>query len=467
MASPAEVRKIFTLSQVAQSIEKALAECYTGAYWIQAEIIRLNHYSRSGHCYPDLVEKRAGKVVAQFRGVIWQRDFARISAQFERTLHEPLRDGIKILLLASVKYNPQYGLTLHIADIDPAFTLGDLEREKQETWQRLQQEGLLTRNQRRPMPLLPQRVAVVSVETSRGYADFIQVLAEAERRYGYRFFYLLFPSLLQGDGAVATLVQQLARIRRVAHHFDVVAIVRGGGGDAGLACYNHYDLARAIAEFPLPVLTGIGHATNETVAEKVACQNAITPTQLAESLVRCFDQFALPLRRAEERVAELSRQRLAEATARFAAEVRLWHAATRRLLAQQQHTVQQHAQTLLQQTQFGLRREKERLRAAGETIRKESYQFCAVQAFTIGQCQHLMRKETARQLKQSQQALHDTDQRLAYLRPENVLRRGYSITLRDGKALLTAADLRPGQTLRTLLADGQILSTVISLPSDE
>ncbi len=466
MATQTESRRVFTLSQVAQSIQKALADCYTGDYWIQAELVKLNHYSRSGHSYPDLVERRDGKVMAQLRGIIWQRDYVRINAKFERVLREPLRDGIKILLLASVKFSPEHGLSLHIADIDPAFTLGDLEREKQETLQRLQREGIWARNKERPLPLLPQRIAVISVETSRGYADFQQVLAEAQHQRGYCFFYMLFPSLLQGDGAVRTLLQQLACIRQVAHHFDVVAIVRGGGGDAGLTCYNHYDLARAIAQFPLPILTGIGHATNETVAELVACQNAITPTQLAESLVRSFDQFAAPLRRAEEKIAELAPRQLSTETARFAAEVRLLHAATTRLLVGRQHAVQQHAQALLQQTRFGLRRERERLTASGEAIRKGAYQFCTVQALTIGQYQQLAGKEAARQLRQAQGALDDAEQRLAYLRPENVLRRGYSITLLDGKAVHAAADVRPGQTLRTLLANGQILSTVIPPSSD-
>src|SRR5690606_34833838 len=195
-------------------------------------------------------------------------------------------------------YDPVHGISLRILDVDAGFTLGDLEREKQETIAKLKEEGIYHQNKQLPFPLLPARIAIISVETSKGYADFLKIMDHND--YGYRFFHFLFPSLLQGERAVEAMLAQLRRIRKVQKHFDVVAIIRGGGGEVGLSCYNDYRLAKAIATFPLPVLTGIGHATNETVAEMVAYTNGITPTKIAEYLIRVFNDFSFPLEKASD-----------------------------------------------------------------------------------------------------------------------------------------------------------------------
>ena len=157
---------------------------------------------------------------------------------------------------------------------------------------------------------MPQRIAIISVETSKGYADFIKVIET--NSWNYKFFHLLFPSLLQGDKAVEDIINQLRRIEKVKEHFDVVAIIRGGGGDVGLSCYNNYKLAKEIALFPIPVITGIGHSTNETVTEMISFSNAITPTKLAEYLIQMFHNFLVPVQEAENTVIDRSRRLLSE-----------------------------------------------------------------------------------------------------------------------------------------------------------
>ena len=285
---------IFTLKEVTESIQKTLTQRYSSIFWVKAEMNKLNYYNHSGHCYPELIEKIESKLVAQIKSILWKDDYENINLNFIKVLKEPLKDGIKILFAARITFDPVYGLALRIVDIDPTFTLGDLEKEKQETIDRLKKENLFEKNKQTLMPLLPQRIAIISVQTSKGYADFIKVIDQ--NPWSYKFFYLLFPSLLQGEKAVASIILQLDRIRKVIAHFDVVAIIRGGGGDVGLSCYNNYELSKAIATFPLPVLTGIGHATNQTVAEMTAYQNAITPTKLAEFLIQKFHNFAVPLK---------------------------------------------------------------------------------------------------------------------------------------------------------------------------
>ena len=276
-------RSIFSLLEVTRSIQKTLADRYGSSFWVKAEMNKLNHYPHSGHCYPDLVEKKDGKVIAQLRSVLWKDDYLRINHSFLRLVKTPLKDGISMLFCARITFDPVHGLSLRIIDIDPAFSLGELEREKIETLEKLRAAGIFDRNKNLKIEPVPQRIAIISVETSKGYADFQKVIAN--NAWGYRFFHFLFPSVLQGDRAVESIVYQLNRIRKVISHFDAVAIIRGGGGEVGLSCFNDYELASEIALFPLPVITGIGHATNETVVEMIAYKNAITPTDLANYLL--------------------------------------------------------------------------------------------------------------------------------------------------------------------------------------
>ncbi len=209
-------KKIFTLLEVTQSIQKTIAERYKSSFWVKAEMNKLNHYSHSGHCYPELVEKQNGKVIAQMRSNLWKMDYQVINANFLRVLKEPLRDGIKILFCATIHADPVYGLNLRIIDIDPSFSLGELEREKQETIDRLKKEGIFAKNKTAPLPLLPQRIAIISVETSKGYADFLKVIEG--NSWGYKFFHMLFPALLQGDKSIGAIMNQMRNIKKVLHH---------------------------------------------------------------------------------------------------------------------------------------------------------------------------------------------------------------------------------------------------------
>lgn len=220
-------KQVFSLLEVTKSIQKTLTERYKSSFWVKAEMNKLNYYKQSGHCYPELVEKKDGKVIAQIRSCLWKDDYNRSNNNFLQILKEPLKDGIKILFQAKILFDPAYGLSLLIMNIDPSYTLGDLEREKQETINQLREENIFGRNKILKLPLLPQRIAIISVETSKGYADFLRVIET--NPWNYKFFHFLFPSLLQGDKAADSIINQLTRIKKVINHFDVVAVIRGGG----------------------------------------------------------------------------------------------------------------------------------------------------------------------------------------------------------------------------------------------
>lgn len=279
------------MKEVASSVKRTLNARYGSSFWVKAEMIKLNHYPYSGHAFPDLIEKQDDVIVAQMRAVIWSADFKRIKDKFRSCGLSDLTDGITILFRASILFDEFYGLSLRIIDIDTSFTLGEMEKQRMLCIERLKAEGIYSLNSSLSLPAVPKRFAIVSVGSSKGYNDFMQIVRKFSSRFA--IFTHLFPSLLQGEGAINSISEALDRINDVADCFDAVLIIRGGGGDVGLNCYNHYNLCRAVALCKLPVLTGIGHASNQTVAEQIAWRNFITPTDLADFLFSGFNNAYL------------------------------------------------------------------------------------------------------------------------------------------------------------------------------
>jgi len=405
---------VFSLSDVLTSIRKTIENRYKSSFWVKAEMNKLNYYSHSGHCYPDLVEKQDGRIIAQMRSVLWRDDYKRINQVFMKTLNEPLKDGIKLLLLAKISFDSAHGLNLQILDIDPDYTLGDLEREKQETIRRLREEGIFDRNKTLKMPLLPQRIAVISVETSKGYMDFLGKINN--NQWGYRLVYQLFPSLLQGEGMIPALTAQLERIRGMKDDFDVVAIIRGGGGEVGLASYNKYELAKEIAMFPLPILTGIGHITNETVAEMVAYKNLITPTDLAMYVLQSFHDFSATLKQSEQRIMFHLKRIVDGEMMRFQSLANRFRA------------------------------------AAGSVLQSYLSNLSALQGRLTDKALWKITSETV--------WLNNTEKNVNNMSPREVMRRGYSITMLNGKVVKSPAQAKSGDVLESLVFEGEIISIV-------
>lgn len=458
MAETIDGKKIFSLLEVTSSIQKTLALRYTSSFWVMAEMNKLNYYPQSGHCYPDLVEKMEGKVIAQLKSTLWRDDYNRINDRFLSVVKSPLKDGIRILFCARVTFDSMHGLALRITDIDPVFSLGELEREKQESIALLKKDGLFDLNRTLPFPLLPKRLAIISVETSKGYADFRKMIDG--NQYGYRFSYQLFPSLLQGDRAIDSILSQLGRIRKVVSHFDVVAIIRGGGGEVGLSCFNDFRLSREIARFPLPVITGIGHATNETVVEMVAYRNAITPTELAGYLLQKFHDFAVPVRRAQEILASRAAGMIADERRGFFHTMKFFRSVTTNVLLRSRHDIQSLVRELLKQSNVNLLRQEQsqaaivaRLRGSAQALRNQHHQ-------QVAQSASLMRKVTLTFIRQEKTSLENVVKTVSNMHPQNVLKRGYSITRLNGKALSAAAQVSASDIVETTLADGTIISQV-------
>jgi exodeoxyribonuclease VII large subunit len=455
-------RTIFSLLEVTTSIQKTLSERYTSSFWIKAEMNKLNHYPQSGHCYPDLVEKTNGKIVAEMRSTIWKDDFERINENFVNMLHEPLKNGINILFQAKISFNPVHGLSLRILEIDPSWTLGELEKEKQLTIEKLKREGIFNANKSLVIALLPKRIAVISVETSKGYADFRKVIVGNE--WGYTFFHMLFPAVLQGENASESILGQLEKIRTVKHHFDVVAIIRGGGGDVGLSCYNKYELAKALALFPLPVVTGIGHSTNETVAEMIAFRNTITPTELADWLIQKFHNFSVPLQNAQETIVRKVTQLMQDEKLKVVNTVRYFKSVTLSGLAQRKNEISNEIRELQQQSKYWVRQKQERhIYQNIILIESGSRQILRLRSQTIESAGNNLLNKTRNFIHGKFQIITGIEKNIELLNPVNILNRGYTITMADGKLLKTVNEVREGTLLKTILPDGNILSTTKSI----
>lgn len=438
MAEIIHNQKVFSLHEVLNSIQKTLSARYQSAYWMRAEMNKLNFYAYSGHCYPDLVEKSEGKVIAQARAIIWSADFQNINHQFKQLLKEPLKDGINILFLAKITFTAAHGLSLQILDIDPSYSLGILEKEKQETIDRLQKEGIFHKNQKLAFPLLPQRIAVISVETSKGYADFLKILNQ--NPFGYKFIQHLFPARLQGDAAVTDIARQLQKIKKTADYFDVVVIIRGGGGEVGLAAFNQYPLAKAIAGFPIPVLTGIGHATNKTISEMVAYKNAITPTECAQFLLDCFRQFEVAVQTAQQKLLRFTQLQINRQKEKLFFVLQL-------ILKNCAHAFQtQHNQ--LNQSKLFLKKQTAYI---FQTRREQLLQ--QKQLFS-GQIKNLF--------QQRKSELAQMGKNIELVSPESVLKRGFSITRFKGKVISPEGGFpETGDKIETEFLSQILTSTVI------
>lgn len=383
---------VYSLSEIAFSLHKVVERTYPQPYFIKAEILKLNFYPHSGHCYPELVEKEGNAIKAEMRAIIWAANYQRINDRFVQITGNPLKENISILCLARIEFSPKHGLALHIEDIEPTYTLGEMVKNRNAVIERLKKEGVFTRNKNLQMPLLPKRIAVISVETSKGYSDFITTLNG--NRYGYRFVTELFPSILQGDKAIVGITSRLAEIEMRQKEFDCVVIVRGGGGDVGLSCYDEYEMAHRVATFPLPVLTGIGHSTNLSVTDMVAHMYNITPTDVAFALIGYFQTFDEQVQECQGRIVEVSRRLLVDEQAKL---LRMTEAV--RMLPIVRLTEQQG--------RVGVMEEKVRL-----------------------------------------------------LHPDNILKRGFSITRHNGKVITNATTLKSGDELQTQVYEGEITSVV-------
>lgn len=468
-----------TLFELNQWIKDALSSSIPGTVWVVAEISELKE-NRNGHCYLELVEKEGNEITARARATIWSYTYRILKPYFETTTGQFFTHGLKVLVQVSVEYHPAYGLSLNIKDIDPAYTVGDMALQRKEIIERLQSEGVFDMNKELELPLVPQKIAVISSKTAAGYQDFMNQLES--NSLGIKFYTHLFEAYMQGSEAVPSIMAALDQIFEYEEFFDAVAIIRGGGATADLSSFDNYDLAFHITQFPLPVVTGIGHEKDDTIIDLVAHTRMKTPTAVAEFFISGAERFYERLIGLEEEVVQLTRETVdskqeqledfAENLHRF---VETFIHEKNRQLIKTGNSLQQQVSRFSFNKKYELNNLKHDLHSAFSIWKVETRNSIDLQKRVLKRVVHeSMLKETAsfsqlkehvkheskRFLTKEQERILRNENTVRLLNPENVLNRGYTLTLKDGKIVKSANPLQLNDEIETRFADGKIKSKI-------
>lgn len=376
------IRPHITLLELQRRIKLTLSEGFALPLWVSAEVADLK-VNYSGHCYLELIQKEEtsanGVPTAQARAVIWRSAYSRIAAYFEAETGQRLAPGIRILAQVVVNYHELYGLSLQIVEIDSTFTLGDMEQQRRQTIERLQAEGVWEMNHELPMPLLVQRLAVISSAQAAGYQDFCKELA----RIGYRYEVTLFDAFMQGASAEESIIEALCAVAARQEEFDAVVIVRGGGSTTDLNCFNAYRLSSHVAQFPLPVLTGIGHDKDQSVVDLVAHTPLKTPTAVAGWLNERMASIEGWLEGAARQLHELTVARMREAELQLEQRLGDLRQLTLECSLRAKLYLEQVERQLPEKVEQRLRQEQQRLSQATEAVESRSPQRILQLGFAI------------------------------------------------------------------------------------
>ena len=397
-------------------IKRSIRSCMPDTYWVQAELsdVRSNY---SGHCYLEFVQKdvAGNNLIAKARGTIWSNIYKMLKPYFEQETGQAFASGIKVLVQVAVEFHELYGYSLTVLDIDPTYTVGDMARKRREILRQLEEEGVIDLNKELDMPMLPQRIAVISSATAAGYGDFCNQLQNNPR--GYDFHTELFPAIMQGERVEETILTALDAINARIEEFDAVVIIRGGGATSDLSGFDTYLLAASCAQFPLPIITGIGHERDDTVIDSVAHTRVKTPTAAAEFLIAKLDKCADVLDEMSSRLMQGVRNRL------------LW--------------------------------EHRRMESLTQRIPTSAYKRISEAKYALLSARRDIQFASQSFLSMKKHRLELLQQKLNDALPEKQLARGYSITLKDGKAVKNASLLEEGDVLVTVLHQGKVESVVV------
>lgn len=419
------------LSQLQAQIKRLLATGFEAPVWIIAEIGELKVNYSSGHCYMELVEKGGANGVpkAQARAVAWRNVWAVLSSFFEGATGKPLGIGMKVMLSVSVTYHELYGLSLNIRDIDPLYTIGDLERQKQETIAKLKSDGVFDLNRESEIPMAPQRIAVISSPSAAGFQDFMNELEISP----YRFDIYLYEAIMQGHGAESSIIDALSRVVADWEEYDAVILIRGGGSQSDLSFLNSYMLCSHIAQYPLPVITGLGHDKDQSIADMVAAVALKTPTAVAGYLVARADETFAKLENLTVSVSDAVMERLSTETDRL------------RVLATE---LQSRAVKLSRGIELRLERlSGEAARRSREIIMRRSERLDAMRTL-LGERSSRVLAATRNRIEHSERLADSYD-------PQHILARGFAIVHLSGTAIRESDSVRPGDIVEITLYKGE------------
>jgi exodeoxyribonuclease VII large subunit len=424
-----------SLYELNERIKDAISVSFSQPLWVKAEISEIRE-NANGHCYLELIEKdaKSDRITVRNKATIWSFTYRMLKPYFEGATGEQLHAGMKILIACTVEYHELYGLSLNISDIDPTYTLGEVALRRQQIINQLQEEGIADMNKELDLAIVPQRIAIISSATAAGYGDFLDQLQG--NSFGYTFYHHLFPAIMQGDRSEQSLIEALDGIYRHIDRFDAVVIIRGGGATADLSCFDRYSLAAHCAQFPLPILTGIGHQRDNTILDMVAHACLKTPTAVAEFLINRMQEAYGLLEEQKENLIQL----IDEISEKHANRL---NERTRKL-----------PQLLLGRTteyKMKLERYHHQLKQASKGILNSQNQKLS------GYNQPLSALAN-RMIREQRHLMEQKELQLKYINPLTILEKGYTMTYANGKRVTNSSDIQSGDRITTAFKDGNIES---------
>lgn len=404
-----------SLYELNNLVRGVIANTFSQSFWIRAEMSDVR-VAQNGHCYLEFIEKdsKNRNIIAKARGSIWANVFRLLKAYFESETGQAFSSGLKVLVQVSVEFHELYGYSLNVHNIDPTYTLGDQARNRALILKQLEEEGVLTLNKELELPTITNRIAVISSPTAAGYEDFCNQLENNPD--GFVFYTHLFPAIMQGERTEESIISALDRVYEHADKFDAVIIIRGGGATSELSSFDSYLLAANCAQFPLPVITGIGHERDDTVLDIVAHTRAKTPTAVAEFLIKRIQSAAINMYELQEAIITSTNRKITEESVSL-------------------NTLATHFSYL--------------------TKDYTKDQLNKISVFT-----ERLKSLTKKVIVDEKHRLTNQEQFLKLISPENILKKGYTLTIRDNKIVKNSAELKKGDTITNRFFDGDVISIV-------
>lgn len=408
-------KETYSLSQLTRFINQVFKVNFESTVWIKAEISELREAS-NGHCYLEFIEKDpdTDTLIAKMKANIWANTYRMLKPYFESSTGQQLHAGIKVLVSVTVDFHDVFGLSLNIRDIDPTYTLGELAKRRLEIIRQLEKDGVMEMNKSLELATLPNRVAVISSPTAAGYDDFCNQLENNPD--GFVFYKKLFPAIMQGDMATGSIIEALDKIYEYADLFDVVIIIRGGGATTDLACFDSYELALNCAQFPLPIIAGIGHQRDLSIVDMVAHTSVKTPTAAATLLIEMMEEAKNRMTDAYTAIYQLLNQKIQNQQQKIAdISWKIKHALLNKT-ANKKLTLERQKSRLIQAIRLTISAQKNKLALIENSVERHS--------------------------------------------PAFLLKYGYTITTINGKRISSVNDVQDGDTIKTYVSDGEVKSVV-------
>ncbi|HCN54408.1 MAG TPA: exodeoxyribonuclease VII large subunit [Prevotella sp.] len=430
------MRNAFTLYELNQMVRQVLETDMPDEYWVEAELSEIREVR--GHCYMELIQKDEynNTPIARASAKCWSRQWMVIRPYFERITGQRLHAGLKVLLKVVVNFHEAYGFSWIVVDIDPTYTMGDMARRRQEIIQKLKAEGVFDMQKELEIPMFAQRIAVISSANAAGYGDFRHQLSDND--HGFQFSTQLFPAIMQGEQVEESVIAALNQVNRQIDHFDVVVIIRGGGATSDLSGFDTFDLAENVANFPLPILTGIGHERDESVLDLVANTSLKTPTAVAAFLIDHLETVNSRIEEALQSIAEMVKRKMDTEKlrlGRLAEKIPLLFSVVK---AKRTSEVDALLAKLIHQAESRVSDEQHR----------------------IYQLQGRLKPAVERRLTEQMHRVTLLGQKVFDMDPRRLLEKGYSITLFEGKAVRDAAALKKGDEIVIKLNKGSVKSII-------